>query len=209
MKEENFFERNKKNGILFVAVFSALFLGAPFAVFAEEVATSTRPVTFTVTVGKISCENGKGSASVILTNDPIEGGYYEVYGEMITKNNITLSRTVALPTGTYTWQGFANSGYVVSGKSSGEFTVGKCSLPEATAQTIKTPEPPSLKFTETIPEKNEVPNIVKENLFSTSSPEETATTSDANALEDKTFIVIGLLLLAAIFAFVGFRNKVL
>jgi hypothetical protein len=210
MKEKNFFERNIKGSILFAAFFLALFFGAPFATLAEETATSTKPVNFTVTVGKISCENGKGTANVTLNNDPIAGGYYEVYGEMITKNNITLNREVALPSGTYTWKGIANDGYSVSGKSSGEFTVEKCSVSETPTQTVKTPERPSLKFTETMPEKIEVPNAVKENLASTSSSSSpaTATTSDASALEDKTFIVIGFLLLAAIFGFFGFRNKV-
>lgn len=202
-------EQNKKMRIIFGAVFSILLLGAP-SVFAQETAASSTPVTFTVTVGKVSCTNGEGKAIVSLMNEPLEGGYYEVYGDMITKNNITLNRKVDLPTGTYTWKGFSNNGYAISGVSEGTFTVGKCAAPQETSQTLKGTEPPAAikKVENAATKKTEVLKPVEEKITATSSPETATTAPEAMPLQKRSNQIIGgLLLLAAVFAYFGFRNR--
>jgi len=211
MKEEKFFERNMKGGVLFVALFSTLFFGAFSAASAEETATSSKLVTFTVKIGDVSCENGTGVASVTLTNDPMAGGYYEVTGDMITKNNITLSRRVELPTGIYAWKGFANNGYTISGKSSGEFTVGKCPTAASVKnQTLQGSSQPSATANseEIISKKTELSSGTKEGITSTSSPKATATSSSVVPTEKNyTAIISGLFFLAVFFGYFGFRNR--
>jgi len=203
-------EKNKKIKIVSIIAFSLLFFGISQSVFSEEVTASSTPVTFTVTVGKVSCLNGEGKSTVSLMNEPNEGGYYEVYGEMITKNNITLNRKVDLPTGTYTWKGFVNNDYAVSGISEGTFTVGKCAVSPATSQTLKGVNQPSIiKQTEKpATEKFEVLKAEEEKFISVSSSETATTSPDVMPLEKiSNKIIGGLLLFAAVFAFFGFRNR--
>jgi len=203
-------EKNKKMRIITAAVFSVLLFGISQSVLAEEITASSTPVTFTVTVGKVSCVNGEGKASVSLTNEPMEGGYYEVYGDMITKNNITLNRRVDLPTGTYTWKGFANNHYAVGGVSEGTFTVGKCAVAPATSQTLKGVEQPSAVKPSEKPatEKVEVLKPSEEKNTNASSSEIATTSPDVLPKEKRSNEIIGgLLLLAAVFAFFGFRNR--
>ncbi|TRZ53600.1 hypothetical protein D4R99_00535 [bacterium] len=203
-------EKNKKMRITTAAVFSVLLFSISQSVLAEEITASSTPVIFTVSVGKISCLNGEGKASVSLTNEPTEGGYYEVYGDMITKNNITLNRKVDLPTGTYTWKGFANNHYAVSGISEGTFTVGKCAVAPVTSQTLKGAEQPSAikKVENTETEKVEVLKPSEEKFTNASSSETATTSPDVLPKEKKSNEIIGgLLLLVAVFAFFGFRNR--
>jgi|GEM_PF-6968748 len=153
-----------------------VFVGFGFAsaVFAEE-ATTTPPsapqtVTFTVTVGELKCTDGKGVASVNFANDPEAGGYYEVFGEPITKNEIALGRSVELPTGEYSWKGDTNEGYTAVGAVSGSFSVGGCpktSVKETDpiqSQTLRGPEEKTLVSEEPLikpeaPENKDIPNI--------------------------------------------------
>lgn len=107
-------------GIVTVALFSGSF------VFAQE-AITLKNVIFTVTVGKLVCNGAVGSSVVKFDNTPTEGGYYEVMGEMITKNNISVSREVPLPSGKYFWNGVPNDGYSTTTVSSGTFTIKECS----------------------------------------------------------------------------------
>ena len=113
---------------IFTGILSSAFLFSGWQVslaLAEEV-VAPKDVTFTVTVGKLVCEKGTGSSSVSFENFPKEGGYYEITGEMINKNNISLSRKVTLPTGTYFWNGVPQSGYSTTTASSGSFTIKEC-----------------------------------------------------------------------------------
>jgi len=116
-----------------------IFVFLPAFSFAQEVSTSTpvKPVTFTVNVGTLKCDNGKGTALVTFANDPEAGGYYEVYGKPITENDIMLERKVSLPTGSYTWKGDLNDGYYVVGASSGAFSVGACKTAVPTPTQVK------------------------------------------------------------------------
>ena len=133
-----------------------IFVFLPAFSFAQEVSTSTptKPVTFTVTVGTLKCDNGKGTALVTFANDPEAGGYYEVYGKPITENGIVLERKVDLPTGSYTWKGGVNDGYYADGHADGSFSVGACktTVPppaQVKATIIKTPI-----TTPTVPKKD-------------------------------------------------------
>ncbi len=207
-------EKNNTRAILFTSVFSLLLLSASYAAFAQEAATSTevslKPVTFAVVVGKVTCNGGTGVAKVSLTNEPTVGGYYEVTGDMITKNNITLSREVSLPTGTYAWKGFANNEYEVSGKASGEFTVGKCATaPAAASQTLKGPEPvaPSIKKIEkTIPKNIEITEMTPEELASTSKTD-VDSSSDKTKEQNRNKVIVGIAIFAAVVAYFGFRKE--
>lgn len=66
----------------------------------------------------------------------MEGGYYEITGKKIEENNISLSREVPLPPGTYFWNGVPNGGYATSSVSSGTFVIKECSKTKAATQTM-------------------------------------------------------------------------
>ncbi len=204
-------EKNNKKIVLSAAVLTLL-CSSGYSSFAQEVATSSevslKPVTFTVVVGKVTCNGGTGVAKVSLMNEPTVGGYYEVTGDMITKNNITLSREVDLPTGTYLWTGFANNEYAVSGKSSGEFTVGKCTVPAVTSQTLKgvEPTPPVKKIEKVIPKNIEISEMTSEELSSTTGSEKTSS-ADSTKEQNRNKVIIGIAIFAAVVAYFGFRKE--
>jgi len=207
MREKNIFQKNI-TAIIFVL--SAMFFGSFQSVFAEEPSASSTPVTFTVKIGELSCRNGEGESSVFLDNTPTEGGYYEVTGEMITKNRITLSRRVELPSGTYEWKGFANNGYILSGVASGTFTVKDCP-PKQTmpTQTLKGEEQQPIE-NQVIPKTEEESKNNEGKIALIASSSETATTSVLSIFGEKIslpVVIYGLLLIVIVSSFMGYRSK--
>jgi hypothetical protein len=179
--------------LFFGIVTIALFSGS--SVFAQEI-IAPKNVTFAVTIGQLTCKDGVGSAVVKLENTPTEGGYYEVMGEMITKNNISLSREVPLPSGKYFWNGMLNDGYSTTTVSSGTFTIKECSktTPVTAVQTITEEEKPI------------IPTTV--NNTTTTKTETKATTTSVDVTKEKTTPSrnISLILLVAVVV-IGFVIK--
>ncbi|MCK9352323.1 MAG: hypothetical protein WCT49_04630 [Candidatus Paceibacterota bacterium] len=118
-----------------LALVSVLFCGSVSIAFAE--APISKNVTFTVTIGKLECKDGVAQSIVKFENSPMEGGYYEITGEMITKNNISLSREVPLPTGTYFWNGIPQTGYSTTSPSSGTVIIKECPKTAPSMQTLE------------------------------------------------------------------------
>lgn len=194
----------KKNRIQISCLSIILAFGFISVVSAQETVTpaSLQKVAFTVTVGPLECKDGQGNAYVTFANTPEEGGSYEVMGEMITKNGIALNRNVFLPTGSYTWKGVVNDGYEATGKTEGSFSVSACpvvapkpaSAPENMILPAKTDEkePSAAKDTET----------KIENIASTSNK-----VSESAPSGNTEYIIFGLMLLGAVFAYFGFRQE--
>lgn len=192
---------------LSVAIASVAFTQS---VFAQNTSTTTPPqqpqgVTFIVTVGEVNCEGGKGTAQVNFANDPEVGGYYEVFGEMIIKDGIALSRNVGLPTGEYTWKGDINDGYYAIGPTNGSFIVPKC--PQTSSSESSGIQKLSAPAKKTTP----IDEVLKVEKKSAQIIGDTATTTDTIVLPPsnmtggwgtlQTFIaVIAVLGLAYVFA---------
>jgi len=150
---------NSKKRIIPVIAISTLFsTGLIGTVFAQEnlaTITGQKSVTFTVTIGKLECRDGKGWSNISFGNTPEEGGYYEVFGKTITENQIALGRKVDLPTGSYTWKGSANDGYYIEGKEEGAFVIAGCAQ-KPTPSTSGTETKPTEIISEIISEQSPI-----------------------------------------------------
>lgn len=91
------------------------------------------PVSFHVEAGSLVCKSGSGTASVLFVTEPKAGGYFEIIGGAITQNGMTLDRRMSLKSGTYTWKGVANEGYLETPPSIGEFTIPVCGSSSASS----------------------------------------------------------------------------
>jgi hypothetical protein len=195
----------KKNRIQISFLSIILATGFVPIAFAQEATTPALPekVTFAVTVGPLECKDGQGNAYVTFANTPEVGGSYEVMGEMITKNGIALNRNVFLPTGSYSWKGVVNGGYEAVGITEGSFTVPAC--PSATV-TPKQETPISvvpLKI-----EKEKAPDVSKDSEPKNEAIASTSTEVSENEVSGNAqYIIFGLILLGAVFAYFGFRPQ--
>jgi hypothetical protein len=194
----------KKNRIQISFLSIILATGFTPIVFAQETAAPALPekVTFAVTVGPLECKDGQGNAYVTFANTPEVGGSYEVMGEMITKNGIALNRNVFLPTGSYSWKGVVNDGYEAVGITEGSFTVPAC--PSA-AVTPKQETPISV-----VPEKidkEETPDTLKDSESKEDIASTSTEVSENEVSGNAQYIIFGLILLGAVFAYFGFRPQ--
>lgn len=115
--------------LFIIGIGMLLFIFMVSWVSAETVTSKqTSPVAFRVEVGDLVCKTGFGTASVFFVTEPKEGGYFEIIGGTIDKNEMTLDRRVAFKSGTYTWKGIPNSGFHEVPPSIGEFIIHGCSV---------------------------------------------------------------------------------
>jgi hypothetical protein len=140
----------------------------------ETTPTAKSPVAFRIEVGKLVCKDGFGTASILFITEPQKGGYFEIVGDTINRNEMTLDRRMALKSGTYTWKGVANEGYREVPPSIGQFIVPACT---ASSSPAVSPLPISKKEPSIIAEETKKPldNIEKNASIATT----TASSSDA------------------------------
>lgn len=201
--------------ISFAVLFPLVFV--PTSVFADT--AGKKPVSFRVEVGNLVCKDGIGTASVLFATEPKEGGSYEIIGDALDRNSITLDRRVVLKSGTYTWKGFVNEGYYEIPPSIGEFTVPLCGEAPVSPPALVTPIKTKTATTErTAPTKEEVSAPANQQEISVSDVENSTgnTVAGASSSAEKQeggsdvrpgMIIAGLALLGLAIGFFGWKKK--
>lgn len=174
-----------------------------------------KTVAFRVDVGDLICKDGVGTASVLFSAEPREGGSFEIFGETINENRITLDRRVALKSGTYTWKGVVNEGYREAPPSIGEFTIPVCGASNSVTPAPAAPKNPTTATTQET--KKTAPAAPKETLenkdhlkdisittSSSSVPTETAPASEKMA--NFKIATAGLIILGIVILILGFKK---
>ncbi len=109
--------------------------------------TPSLPVTYAVAVSSdVVCTGASPQRTVGFFSQPVEGGYFSMYGAGGVDLGDKEPGLYELPVGTYTWEGIPRAGYMRSGTYAGTFTIsGACSsLSQATAtDPILPPSSPS------------------------------------------------------------------